>query len=173
MRTPEELLRYLRGLVNRYPEIQIPESTSDKILYIKNFTSYNTELATEIANSCLAYPLDSAILAELVGRYKVLHYYLGLLDGMSIESVLSIRGEIRKREALYRSLKRVVSSDREITLTDLKVLMSALVRVIIEFEKSEEVPVSLQYVSRVIFESVNTKFSETNQELLTFLFLGG
>jgi len=170
MRRPELLLELLRDYVKSFPELELPETTAERVSYIRNLSEYDTELSTEIANACLAYSITDEVLVELVGRYRVLSYYLSRLDGMGLDAVSNIRKEIRKRKSLHKSLVKMLYPRECIPLVDFKVLLSALMRVVIEFEKEEKSPLSLKPICMIIFDSVTLGLSKSNCELLSFLF---
>jgi hypothetical protein len=169
----ESILNLLRENTTTYPEVQLPQSVADRILYLKNFCSYDTELAIEIVNLATMHPMSDTILVEMIGRYKALHYYIQRLDSLSMESIISIRSEIQKRKDVYKNLNEILNPDRQICWSDLKTLMSGLTRVIIEMEKLPETSTSLMEVSQIVFGSVGKKLSDLDCNLLRFLFLGG
>lgn len=174
MRNPNELLELLRQNTCTFPRIDLPENVVQRITYLKSLTTYNSELANEIAESVMLNPVSDDVLAELLGRYKTLHYFLNRLDGLDLNDVTSIREEVRKRKDIRKRLDEILCPDHVVTWSDMKVLMSGLARIIIEAEKKPEMPASLMEVFRMVFTSVDAnKWNELDCNLLRFLFLGG
>ena len=166
-----ELLETLRRNTGEYPKQDFPTDTIQRIAYIRSLTSYDTLFAKSLADMLLMNPLTDEVLVEAIGRYKILHYFLQRLDGMDLESVESIRFEIQKRSGIYTELKKVLRANYEIELKDLKILMSALMRVVIEFEK-KEIPISFIEIGQIVLGSVGSSLTESDRGLLNFLFLG-
>lgn len=172
---PNMLLDYLRENTSTVESITIPDDSIETLLLLSEYRQdYQSPIMEAIYFFNLLSSISKSELAEMLGRFKVFHSRTKCFMSFDVDSIVSIRSEVKKRKPLYKNLQKLQQG--KLNYVTLKALLSGITRLAIDHEQRvgniADVEQDLSMVLEVVYSGLRIGLSEEDVKMLRFVFLG-
>jgi hypothetical protein len=174
---PEDVLFYLRENTNDKGmfTVEVPDDPIARLLLVSQYRQqYRSPVMETIHQMSLIFPISLQNLSEMLGRVERFHSCMKQFGTLDIDSVISIRKEVRKRKPLYKNLRKLKSGKIDYIL--LKAILSGVTRFAIEHEQRvgdiTDAISDLSLILEIVYSGLRIGLSASDVEMLRFIFLG-
>ena len=168
-------MKYLRTNTSTVVPVDLPKEAIPILLRLSEYRQeYQSPIMEAIYSFNLMCPIKHVELIEMLGRFKVFHTRMKSFNSIDIDSIVSIRREVKKRKPLHKNLKKLQQG--KLDYVTLKALLSGLTRLVIEHEQRvgdiAKVELDLSMILEIVYSGLRIGLTETDVKMLRFVFLG-